>query len=280
MSYLSYWKLKSNPFRSPQSFRDVLVEGPVDEALARFDFLVTQRKKLGLLVADPGMGKTVLLQQLVQSRLFLATNEHACLLRLMGQSIADISAQAIMQLDPDSPVAWGGEDETVRRIQDMIMSYRTVGHHTIMIYDDTSGLTESQLDWFGRLVHTPGLTTILSVNEEDLVNLPPWIFEHSDLRVTLPAWDLEMVVEYFDFCLMSAGGDADIFDGQSITRIQELAEGNPRKIAKIADLALVSGAVMNASQINAEIVEDVCGEFTLSLGGKIPVFWEGRQLNA
>lgn len=280
MSYLSYWKLKSNPFRSPQSFRDVLVEGPVDEALARFDFLVTQRKKLGLLVADPGMGKTVLLQQLVQSRLFLATNEHACLLRLMGQSIADISAQAIMQLDPDSPVAWGGEDETVRRIQDMIMSYRTVGHHTIMIYDDTSGLTESQLDWFGRLVHTPGLTTILSVNEEDLVNLPPWIFEHSDLRVTLPAWDLEMVVEYFDFCLMSAGGDADIFDGQSITRIQELAEGNPRKIAKIADLALVSGAVMNASLINAEIVEDVCGEFTLSLGGKIPVFWEGRQLNA
>jgi type II secretory pathway predicted ATPase ExeA len=118
------------------------------------------------------------------------------------------------------------------------------------------------------------------LDEESLVDLPRWVIEQSDLRIDLPAWDLGLVAEYFEFAISAVGGSAEIFDAQSITRIQELAEGIPRRIAQIADLALVSGAVRRKDRIGVEIVEDVCNEFTLTIGSNFPVFWDGQQLNA
>jgi type II secretory pathway predicted ATPase ExeA len=121
---------------------------------------------------------------------------------------------------------------------------------------------------------------MLCVTEETLVDLPRWVVEMNELRIDLPPWDLGQVADYFDFAVSAAGGDPNIFDAQAMTRIQELADGIPRRIAQIADLALVSGAVRRSDQVNAEIVEEVCNEFTLSIGTNFPVFWESPQLNA
>ncbi|AMV33405.1 hypothetical protein VN12_14865 [Pirellula sp. SH-Sr6A] len=280
MSYLRYWKLKTNPFGAPQSFRDIFLAGSVEEALARGDFLVAQRKKLGLVVGPSGVGKSTLLQHLVHSRVFQTTNEHPCLLRLLGQTPFDLTCQALEQLDPDSPIGVGSIEQNVLRISDMVMSLRTVGHHTILVFDETSAITEAQLELFARLSRIPGVTSLLSLDEESLVDLPRWVIEQSDLRMDLPPWDLGLVAEYFELTISAVGGDPEIFDAQSITRIQELAEGIPRRIAQIADLALVSGAVRRKKQVNVEIVEDVCNEFTLTIGSNFPVFWDGQQLNA
>ncbi|XZE46704.1 AAA family ATPase [Pirellulaceae bacterium SH467] len=280
MSYLRYWKLKGNPFSAPQSFRDIFLAGSVEEALARGDFLVSQRKKLGLVVGPSGVGKSTLLHHLLQSRVFQTTNEHPCLLRLLGQTPFDLTCQALEQLDPDSPVGVGSIEQNVLRISDMVMSLRTVGHHTIVVFDETKAFTEAQLELFARLSRIPGVTSLLSLDEESLVDLPRWLIEQSDLRIDLPPWDLGLVAEYFEFAISAVGGDPEIFDAQSITRIQELAEGIPRRIAQIADLALVSGAVRRKKQVNVEIVEDVCNEFTLTIGSNFPVFWDGQQLNA
>lgn len=280
MSYLRYWKLKANPFGAPKSFRDIFLAGSVEEALARGDFLVAQRKKLGLVVGPSGVGKSTLLQHLVHSRVFQTTNEHPCLLRLLGQTPFDLTCQALEQLDPDSPIGVGSIEQNVLRISDMVMSLRTVGHHTILVFDETSAITEAQLELFARLSRIPGVTSLLCLDEESLVDLPRWVIEQSDLRMDLPPWDLGLVAEYFEFTISAVGGDPEMFDAQSITRIQELAEGIPRRIAQIADLALVSGAVRRKKQVNVEIVEDVCNEFTLTIGSNFPVFWDGQQLNA
>ncbi len=280
MNHLNYWKLKSSPFGPPQTVRDVMLSGTVDEAIRRCDFLISQRKQLGLLIGPGGSGKTTLLRQLIQTRFFLATDEHLCLLNFLGQSPLALTHQAVLQLDPDSPIGVHSIEEHLLRIHDMATSLRTVGHHTILLFDDAKMLTEPQLELFLRLSRIPGVTSILALDEEVLVDLPKWVVDYSDLRIELPAWDLELVAEYFDFAISGAGGDPEIFDAQAITRIQELSEGLPKRIAKIADLALALGAVRRSSHITVEIVEEVCDEFTLSLGAKFPVFWEGRQLNA
>jgi type II secretory pathway predicted ATPase ExeA len=280
MSYLRHWKLRTTPFRPPQSYHETFVGGSVEEAIARGEFLIAQKKKLGLIVGPSGVGKSVMVNQLAQARLFKTTNEHCCIARMLGQTPFDIVGQILRQLDPESNSETGSVEQNVLRISDTVLSWRTVGHHTILVFDETSGISDSGLDLFARLCRIPGVTTMLCVTEESLVDLPRWVVEMNELRIDLPPWDLGMVADYFDFAVSAAGGDPSIFDAQAMTRIQELADGIPRRIAQIADLALVSGAVRRSDHVNAGIVEEVCNEFTLSIGTNFPVFWESPQLNA
>ncbi len=280
MSYLRHWKLRTTPFRPPQSYHETFVGGSVEEAIARSEFLIAQKKKLGLIVGPSGVGKSVMVNQLAQARLFKTTNEHCCIARMLGQTPFDIVGQILRQLDPESNSETGSVEQNVLRISDTVLSWRTVGHHTILVFDETSGISDSGLDLFARLCRIPGVTTMLCVTEESLVDLPRWVVEMNELRIDLPPWDLGMVADYFDFAVSAAGGDPSIFDAQAMTRIQELADGIPRRIAQIADLALVSGAVRRSDHVNAGIVEEVCNEFTLSIGTNFPVFWESPQLNA
>ena len=280
MSYLRHWKLRTSPFRPPQSYHETFVGGSVEEAIARGEFLIAQRKKLGLLVGPSGVGKSVLVNHLAQKRLLKATDEHFCIARMLGQTPFDIVGQILRQLDPESYGESASVEQNVLRISDTVLSWRTVGHHTIIVFDESTGISDSGLDLFARLCRIPGVTTMLCVTEESLVDLPRWVIEMNELRIDVPAWDLGQVADYFDFAVSSAGGDANIFDAQAMTRIQELADGIPRRIAQIADLSLVSGAVRRCEHVDAGIVEEVCNEFTLSIGTNFPVFWDSPQLNA
>ena len=280
MSYLRHWKLRTSPFRPPQSYHETFVGGSVEEAIARGEFLIAQRKKLGLLVGPSGVGKSVLVNHLAQKRLLKATDEHFCIARMLGQTPFDIVGQILRQLDPESYGESASVEQNVLRISDTVLSWRTVGHHAIIVFDETTGISDSGLDLFARLCRIPGVTTMLSVTEESLVDLPRWVIEMNELRIDVPAWDLGQVADYFDFAVSSAGGDPNIFDAQAMTRIQELADGIPRRIAQIADLSLVSGAVRRCEHVDAGIVEEVCNEFTLSIGTNFPVFWQSPQLNA
>jgi GTPase SAR1 family protein len=256
------------------------VGGSVEEAIARGEFLIAQRKKLGLLVGPSGVGKSVLVNHLAQKRLLKATDEHFCIARMLGQTPFDIVGQILRQLDPESYGESASVEQNVLRISDTVLSWRTVGHHAIIVFDETTGISDSGLDLFARLCRIPGVTTMLCVTEESLVDLPRWVIEMNELRIDVPAWDLGQVADYFDFAVSSAGGDPNIFDAQAMTRIQELADGIPRRIAQIADLSLVSGAVRRCEHVDAGIVEEVCNEFTLSIGTNFPVFWQSPQLNA
>jgi type II secretory pathway predicted ATPase ExeA len=279
MSYLKHWKLRYPPFRPPQSFHDVFLGGTVEEAVARGDFLITHRKRLGFVVGPTGVGKSTVVQYLCQSRNFKTTNEHTCIVQLLGQTPYDIVSHALRQLDPEMPLDHTSVEQCILRISDMMMSWRTVGHHTVFVFDEANDVTASNLELFARISRIPGVTALLCVNDETLVDLPRWIVEWSELRIDLPPWDLGQVADYFEFAITGAGGDPNLFDAQAMTRVQELSDGIPRRIAQLADLSLVSGAVRKLDQIRVDVVEEVCNEFTLSIGTNFPVFWEGSQLN-
>jgi general secretion pathway protein A len=280
MSYLRYWKLNASPFRHPQHADEVYTGGTVEEALARCEFAVTQRNRLSLVIGPSGVGKSIVSHRLGQLRLLKTTNEHSCIVGFQGQTPFDIVRSAVQQLDPDLPQEFTNLEQLLLRFSEVVTSLRIVGHHCIFVADEANNLTDSQLELIARLVRIPGLSTMLCVNEEGLVDLPRWIMEMSEMRIPLPSWDLGQVADFFDFSFQIVGGDPNIFDAQAITRVQELSNGIPRKIAQIADLALVSGAVRRSGQVSAELIDEVCNEFTLSVGTNFPVFWDTTQLKS
>ncbi|MCU0710705.1 MAG: AAA family ATPase [Pirellula sp.] len=279
MSYLRHWKLAAAPFQHPRTTDDVFLGPAIAEAAARCEFAISQRKRLSLLVGPSGCGKTVTLWRLAQQRILKTVNEHPCIVPFSGQSNYDILSNAIQQLDPDSHQEWVNVDQQLLKFSEAVSSYRIVGHHSILIIDEANNLSDSQLELVGRITRIPGLSLIIAISEEGLVDLPRSLLELADFRIALPAWDLGLVADYFDFSISKVGGDPNIFDAQAITRVQELADGAPRRIAQLADLALVSGAVRRLGQISAELIDEVCNEFTFTIGSNFPIFWESQQLN-
>lgn len=279
MSYLRHWKLAAAPFQHPRTTDDIFLGPAIAEAAARCEFAVSQRKRLSLLVGPAGCGKTVIGCRLAQQRILKTINEHPCIVPFSGHSNYDILGAAIQQLDPDSHREWGSVDQQLLKFAEAVSSYRIVGHHAILIVDEANDLSDSQLELVGRMMRIPGLSLILAISEEGLVDLPRGLLELVDLRISVSAWDLGLVADYFDFALSRVGGDPNIFDAQAITRVQELADGVPRRVAQLADLALVSGAVRRLGQITAELIDEVCNEFTFTIGSNFPIFWESQQLN-
>lgn len=302
MSYLNHWQLSRSPFASGGGLRDFFVGGTVEEAIARSEFLLNHQKRLGLVVGPSGAGKSSLFEYLSRRRslshpkeihikidlqsctaLGLSTRLHQALYResndvgsygstwMAGNSI---DGSSIHRANRPNERTW-------REIHDAIFSSAAIGQHTVFMFDQIETGTEEILEslrllWSNR----SKWSMLIGVDHEILVNLPRWILESCELRIDLPQWDLGQTADYFDFALSKAGPRDDVFSGQAITRIQELSDGIPKRIAQLADLVLVAGAVRRQEVVTAELVDQVFDEFSVALGAKFPVFWEGQRLNA
>lgn len=278
MSYLSHWKLNQSPFSYSGYHRGVYTGGTIEEAMARCDFLADQDQKLGIIIGPSGIGKTTLLGCFSSKRNSQFPRDLVVAVDMRGvdsESISTRIAKALgISVQNESKECW-------TEVQDHLFARSCIGHHTILLLDnfveihDHSGQALAKL-WSSKA----NWSTVVSVDDETMVHLPRWLLEQCDLKIELPPWDLGQTADYFTFALAKQGGRKDLFDAQSITRIQELSDGIPRRINQIAGLALVAGAVRKCQSIHAELVDQVCEEFTISVGPKFPTFWSEPQLNA
>jgi len=278
MSYLSHWKLNRSPFGLFGNQRGVFTDGTIEEALARCEFLADQQKKLGIIIGPSGVGKTTLLDYFSAKRNSQVPRELVVLVDMRCVNSETISARVAKALgisvQNDSKECW-------TEVQDFLFSRSSIGHRTILLLDNLVEIQDESVSALSKLWCSKAhWSTVITVDDEAIVNLPRWLLEQCDLKIELPPWDLGQTADYFEFALAREGGREDLFDSQSITRIQELSDGIPRRIVQIAGLALVAGAVRKSHRIHSELIDQVCDEFTVSLGTKFPTFWSEPQLNA
>jgi type II secretory pathway predicted ATPase ExeA len=278
MSHLGYWKMNRSPFSPRNARRSVFTGGTIEEALVRLDFFADQRKQLGLLIGPSGIGKTTLLEHFAWKRNASHPRENTIRIDLQSVDartlpfrIADTIGLEANAKEPND--CWS-------RIYDYLYSESAVGHRVLVLLDGVTDLVEQLGGSATRLLANQGYwSVVISVDDEAIVNVPRSIVEQCELKIELPAWDLGQTADFFDFVLSLEECRADLFDGQAITRIQELSEGIPRKIVQLAELALVAGAVRRSNQIHAELIDQVCEEFTLTLTPKSSSFWNDSRLN-
>jgi type II secretory pathway predicted ATPase ExeA len=255
----------------------VFVGGTVEEALARCDFSADQQNQFGLVIGPSGVGKTTLFEHFATKR--NASSPKDCVLRvdLANNSLNTIS----LRLANDLGLGPNREQDTWGLVRDQLFAQYSVGHRTLLLLDNVHEMNEQQSETLATLLSPESLwSSLLSVDDESIVNLPRWLLDQCELKIELPAWDLGQTADYFEFAIPLCGGSEDAFDAQSITRVQELSDGIPRKICQIAGLALVAGAVRRVPKVTAELVDEVCDEFTVSMGAKSPAFWTESQMNA
>jgi len=241
--YQSHWGLEKTPF--PSGLEPALFyEGAGQrESLARLRFLVDQGRRLGLVLGEPGLGKSLLIE--VFARECRQQSRAIAQLNLMGLSSREFFCQLCVELQAPARV----EDDLVRLFRlltDRIYENQLQGVPTVLLLDNVDQAGPDLLTHLLRLVHhntdDGWLTLVLTANRDRTSRLGSELLDLVDLRIDLQPWDELDTTGYLQLALVEAGSERPLFADQALSEMHRLAEGVPRRINRLADYALLAGS--------------------------------------
>lgn len=265
--YHYHWGLSESPFRNgldPRRFHKSVAH---DEALARLHFLTDRRRRLGVLLAGPGCGKSLLLE--VFAGELRRSGREVAVVGLAGISEHELLWQlsARLGLNPGSSTRacrlW-------QKLVDRVGENRRQGIDTVFLLDDADEASREVQSLVARLAvcdSSPDarLTIVLTADGNRLSRLGPRLLELAELRIDVAPWEFSDTVEFVLAALHGAGRDAPAFSDQALHKLHELAHGTPRRVIQLADLALLAGAGQDLSLVDAATVATVHGELAVGM---------------
>ena len=263
--YQEHWGLAESPFPSRLD-PNVFYESPThEEALARLHFLVDEHRRMGLLMGPAGSGKSLLLEVFAaQTRELGRPTVTLGLTGIEPEEFPRLLAIGLgLNPSPGLPSAtmW-------RLLGDRITEFRYQQMATVVLLDDADYAHPAVLTQVTRLAKSePGpdsrLTIVLAGQPARMGRLPTAILELAELRMDVEAWEPADTARFIETALRKAGRSTPLFGEPAVARLHELAQGIPRRVSQLADLALVAGAGRRLASIDADTVDSVCRE----LGG-------------
>lgn len=229
----------------------------LEEAASRIDYLVSERRRMGVLLGEAGEGKSTILHHVAREQ--RRRGVRVALVDAVALSPRELLWETASQLgaepDPgdDLPRLW-------RRVADQLTHHRWQGESTLMLVDDAD---QAGADIERQLIRLAGLeaapdsrwTLIPAAQPARLSNLNSSLLERIDMRVDLFPWSEEDTQGCVQHGLLDAGCDRPVFSDEALARLHVIARGLPRHVARLADFTLVVGAGAGAQEIGPELVE-------------------------
>ena len=98
-------------------------------------------------------------------------------------------------------------------------------------------------------------TIVLAAQTAEAARWNESIRELVDLRIDLNPWIEEDTVGYLQAALVDAGRFDPVFDDEALEALHELSAGVPRRVVRLANLALLAGAAAEMDLIDAATVQ-------------------------
>jgi general secretion pathway protein A len=262
--YQTHWGLQESPFLGCVAPEFFYPSPTHEEALARLQFLVDQRRRLGLLSGPSGSGKSLLLevfaQQLQQRRRPVAR------LSLLGVDAEELLWQlaSAWGLNPGPATSVGA---IWRLLTDRLSEFRYQQLETVALFDDVDQADAQVLTHVARLARCHAvpelrLTVVLAGRPEGLRTLGSHLLDLVELRIDLEPWEQVDTQQFLASSLARAGRKTPLFAEPAVAKLHELAHGIPRRVSQLADLALLAGAGQNLQRIDAGVVESAYQELS------------------
>jgi general secretion pathway protein A len=255
--YQPYWGLGESPFRgnfNPRYFHQAPTQ---DEALARLQFLVDERRVLGLLMGEAGSGKSLVLETFARSLGHVGLQKAS--VNLVGLNPREFLWLLCVRLGVEV-AADSGEFELYRAISDHLTGNQYQQLTTVLLLDNADETRSEVRDYIIRLVETSvargmDLVVVLSAQTSGIARLGRRLLELCELRIDLESWEADDTSSFVKHSLAAAGRSTPLFTEQGLQRLHELGGGIPRRVKQLADLALLAGAGQKLVQIEAETIE-------------------------
>ena len=260
---LKHWGLQRWPFRGSPTAEQFYPTAGNGEALARIEYLVESGRRLGALLGEAGMGKSLVLQAAARKlsrkgRVVASVDPAGASTREFLWSVA-AGLAATPGSEFDNARLW-------RQIADRVGENRLQQIDTVLLVDEAGQAGPDVMTQIMRLLRldpssAARWTIVLAAEPTQAARWTPALREAVDLRIDLQAWEVEDTVGYVQTALVDAGRFEPLFDERALARLHELSEGVPRRVARLADGALLAGAATGLEMIDASAVEAVDDEF-------------------
>jgi len=266
--FQEHWGLEQVPFPSGNDPRLFYQGASQNEALARLRFLIANARRCGLLLAEPGLGKSML--QAVFA-------EHA---QRQGFAVAQVDLTAITarefygQLGEKLSAGVKREDslpEAFCRLADQLQVNRWQGTPTLLLLDDVAQAGPDLLAQLVRLSRIDPssdsrLTLVLATDSAGVSRLSEPLLDLVDLRIDLEPWDEADTIGYLQHALVEAGANRPLFNDGALAEIDRLAAGVPRQVNRLADQALLAGYRGGVDTIGADAVQQAAVAINFPVG--------------
>jgi len=254
---LEFWGLERWPFRGSVAAGQFYPTAGQNEALARIEYLVDSRRRLGALLGESGAGKSLLLR--VAAERLARKGCVVVILDVLGASTREVLWHIACGLktppreDADASWLW-------RQIIDRVAENRIQQVASVLLVDDAGQAGPDLMTQFVRLVRldmSPSArwTMVLAAESTQAGRWDDTLRNLVDLRIDVHPWAAEETIGYVQTALVDAGRMEPLFEEAALTTLHELSGGVPRLVARLADYALLAGAAAGVETIDAGTVE-------------------------
>jgi general secretion pathway protein A len=269
--YQTYWQLLHKPFESSADQRFYYPSEGHQAALLKLRYAIENRQGAALLIGGGGTGKSLLVE-LLQKHL---PEECKPFVRLVFPQMPAVDLLTYLADELGAPAPQNPRhtiEESVRRLQRFLAENAENGRHALVAIDEAHLIEDRRsLEALRLLLNfetdaRPQLTFLL-VGQPSLISLierVPQLEERLAARCLLKPLAQEETLSYVSHRLSAAGASRPIFDTEALETLHELSHGNPRKINRLADLALLVGFADELPAITSSQVEAVSQELSLA----------------
>lgn len=281
--YLEYYHLAQKPFQINTDPAFLWFGEKHKEALATLKYGILENKSFLLLTGDVGVGKTTIINALLQA---LDTND----------LVAVINDPMLDKLDFFTHIsrAFGLTESFTSKghflitFGNFLLDQHYRGKRLLLIVDECQLLGHELLEEIRLLSNLEKngtkLINIFFVGQlefNDTLLLPEnrAIRQRITVSYNILPLSLEETGKYIEHRLTVAGANRKIFDKSAVREIFQSSDGYPRLINVLSDRALLTGFITSSKQIDKKIIKDCARELDISLANKANRYGDIKEKN-
>jgi type II secretory pathway predicted ATPase ExeA len=264
--YEAFWKLTGKPSANRSELSHFYRSKSHHAALLRLKYGLDNFAGPGLIMGLSGTGKSTLV------RIF--ANEHAAFRPFVhivfpALECDDLLRLIASELSESAPVETAGTDSVLRNIQKSLRSFSERNQQPLLCIDDAHLLSEDALQFV--------IQPLLNMVETDptirlsilLAGLPVLssrlrkigeLSERIAVATPVSGFTASETTDYVSESLKRVSGPSGIFTPEALQRLFEITAGNPRRINRLCDMALLVGYAEQLSQITEVQIDAVGAE--------------------
>jgi len=263
--YEDHYGLRHRPFGETVSPAAYVALPSRDAALRRLRYGLQHGHGPAVLFGPPGSGKTLIARCLAAELGAPAT--HLTFPALPGPELLILLAEEFSGPFTDTPTM----TVALRRLRDQLAAAASVGQRPLLIVDEAQLIQEPDTFETLRLLLNfattgpPDLALLLVGTAELLLQLPPGLADRLTARCLLGPFTESESSAYVLGRLTAAGATSSLFTPEALGALHRAADGLPRRLNHLADLALLIAYAECAPQADPRTIAIAAREFHLDI---------------